>query len=70
MLFLFCGSRTDRIKGLVFEGDGYLLLYKRLTKGNFRWPRNTQEAMSITQELMQGMTIVSNIRKVTPKHLC
>ena len=30
--------------------------------------------MNITQEqfdwLMQGMTIVSNIRKVTPKHLC
>ena len=59
VLFLFCGSRTDRIKGLVFEGDGYLLLYKRLTNGNFRWPRNTQEAMNITQEqfdwLMQGM---------------
>lgn len=74
VLFLFCGSRTDRIKGLVFEGDGYLLLYKRLTRGNFRWPRNTEEAMNITQEqfdwLMQGMTIVSNIRKVTPKHLC
>lgn len=74
VLFLFCGSRTDRIKGLVFEGDGYLLLYKRLTRGNFRWPRNTEEAMNITQEqfdwLMQGMTIVSNIRKITPKHLC
>ena len=30
VLFLFCGTRLDRIKGLVFEGDGYLLLYKRL----------------------------------------
>ena len=74
VLFLFCGSRTDRIKGLVFEGDGYLLLYKRLANGSFRWPRNTKEAMCITQVqfdwLMQGMTIVSNIRKVNPKHLC
>ena len=26
VLFLFCGTRSDRIKGLVFEGDGYLLL--------------------------------------------
>lgn len=25
VLFLFCGTRADRIKGLVFEGDGYLL---------------------------------------------
>ena len=27
-LFLFCGKRCDRIKGLVWEGTGYLLLYR------------------------------------------
>ena len=30
ILFLFCGRRSDRIKGLVWEGDGFLLLYKRI----------------------------------------
>ena len=25
-LFLFCGGRSDRIKGLVWEEDGFLLL--------------------------------------------
>lgn len=74
VLFLFCGTKSDRIKGIVFEGDGYLLLYKRLTGGRFRWPRNKQEAMNITQEqfdwLMKGMTIVSTIRENKPSRLC
>ena len=74
VLFLFCGTKSDRIKGIVFEGDGYLLLYKRLTGGRFRWLRNKQEAMSITQEqfdwLMKGMTIVSTIRETKPSRLC
>ena len=29
-LFLFCGNRTNCIKGLLFEGDGMLLLTKKL----------------------------------------
>ena len=73
VLFLFCGTKANRLKGLVFEGDGYLLLYKRLSAGRFQWPRNRQEAMSITQEqfdwLMKGMTIASSIRETKQKKL-
>ena len=39
-MFLFCGKRRDRMKALLWEGDGFLLMYKRLDNGSFQWPRN------------------------------
>lgn len=60
-LFLFCGRRRDRIKGLYWEGNGFLLLYKRLETGVFQWPRHENEAKSLTPQqyrwLMEGLSI-------------
>ena len=38
-LFLFCGRRANKIKGLVWERDGFLLLTKRVEEGYFVLPR-------------------------------
>lgn len=60
-LFLFCGRRADRLKGLFWDGTGYILVYKRLSNSRFQWPRNETELKKIsTQEfrwLMEGLSI-------------
>ena len=75
ILFLFCGRRSDRIKGLIWEDDRFLLFYKRLELGGFSWPCTKEEALEIIPEqyqaLMQGMEIVSRhpVREVHPRDL-
>jgi len=68
-LFLFCGNRRDRIKGLLWTGDRYVLLYIRLADGRFQWPRNADEARCLTAEefmrLMDGFSIDPS---VGPRH--
>ena len=66
-LFLFCGIKKDRIKGILYEGDGWVIVCKRLTQGRYMWPSNPDEAKSLTWEeydrLMDGFTIESSIKE-------
>lgn len=55
-LFLFCGRRCDRLKALYWEGDGFVLLYKRLERGKFQWPRKESEARELTPQQFRWLT--------------
>lgn len=71
-LFLFRDQRSDRIKGLLWMGTGFLLLYKRFEDGRLSWPRTTQEAADLTEEqfrcLMMGLNpLEPKIKEINPK---
>lgn len=69
-LFLFCGRSASKIKGLLWEGDGFLLLYKRVESGHFTWPRASEDLRNLSSEqfhwLMQGFSIDPVIRDIIP----
>ena len=70
-LFLFCGRRSDRLKGLLWMGTGFLLVYKRFEDGRMSWPGNTEEAAELTEEqfryLMLGLNPLDpKIKDVNP----
>ena len=70
VLFLFCGTKQDRFKGLVWDGDGFLLLYKRIEAGRIQWPRNSTEVAALTteeyQNLIDGFAILQKSTIRTP----
>ena len=37
-VLVFCSKRADRVKLLVYDGTGLVLIWKRLEGGTFKWP--------------------------------
>lgn len=74
-LFLFCGRKCNRLKALYWEGDGFVLLYKRLENGRFQWPRSQEEVRQISEQefrwLLEGLSIdqPKAVKKLRPQNV-
>jgi transposase len=47
-IFIFRSKRADRLKILVWDGSGVVLLWKRLEHGAFKWPPVSDGVMRLT----------------------
>jgi transposase len=71
--FIFRAKSADRIKILIWDGSGLILIYKRLEDGKFRWPRIENGIMRLSpaqaSALFEGLdwTRVRAVRAVRPQ---
>lgn len=66
-LFVFRNKRADRLKLLYWDEDGFVLIYKRLEAGTFRFPPADQAGVEIRaadlQLLLDGIDLDSVKRR-------
>jgi len=66
-LFVFRNKRADRIKLLYWDEDGYVILYKRLEAGTFRFPDSQAAGLKVSaadlQLLLDGIDLDSVKRR-------
>lgn len=59
IMFVFRCKRADRIKLLLWDGTGLVLVTKRLEDGRFRWPRPGDGVMKLS--LAQASALIEGL---------
>jgi transposase len=61
-LYVFCNRRKNRLKVLFFDSDGFMLLFKRLEKGSFRWPSKVTDEDTMSLDITEFYALLSSTR--------
>jgi transposase len=54
-VFVFRAKRADRVKLLVWDGTGLVMIYKRLEGAKFRWPRIADGVMRLSPAQLSAL---------------
>ena len=69
-LFVFRNRRGDRVKLLLWDTDGFLILYKRLERGTFRFPAPLEpEATSVSIKAADLIMLLDGVDPQSIKRL-
>ena len=76
-LFLFRNRRRDRIKILLWDGDGYVIYYKHLARGSFEFPAPADPNSPVVEiraselsMLLDGLELKGRKRRVRYERPC
>jgi transposase len=58
VIYVFRAKRADRVKLLLWDGTGLVLVAKRLEKSSFRWPRISDGVMRLTSSQLRSCSTV------------
>ena len=66
---VFRSKRGDRVKILVWDGSGLVMIYKRLDEGRFSWPRVTAGTMRLSRGQFEALFEGLDWRRVTTRRV-
>jgi transposase len=66
---IFRSKRGDRLKILVWDGTGLVLIYKRLDEGRFAWPAVKDGVMRLSRAQYEALFEGLDWRRMTPRRV-
>lgn len=63
-IFVFRAKRSDRLKIVVWDGTGLVLVYKRIEGAGFIWPKISNGTVSITRSQFEALFVGLDWTKV------
>jgi transposase len=55
-LFVFCNKKKNKVKGIYWDKNGFMLLHKRLERGKFQFPGvYKHKQLLLTREQLYGL---------------
>lgn len=66
---IFRSKRGDRLKILVWDGSGLVLLYKVLESGSFSWPRVQDGVMRLSRAQYEALFEGLEWQRVVPRRV-